>query len=109
MMRPGAVNAWKCDDCGGLTVAVHVDEGTTPMFLGCRRTPGCKGRAVSSMYPEPPIPADVLGLLAWEWFMPSAKKIRRMEPEMREHCRQGGLVIRPLSDAGRQALSTVTP
>lgn len=104
MIGAGSVNAWKCNDCGGLTVAVHVDAGVTPMFLGCRRTEGCKGRAVSSMYPDPPLPDHVLDALAWEWYMPGDKELRKLDPATRDHCEQGGLVIRPLTDAGRAAL-----
>jgi hypothetical protein len=103
MMPAGAVNAWRCVACGGLTVAVHVDEGVTPMFLACRRTDGCPGRAVSSGYPAPPVPDNVIDLLAWEWWKPTGRQYRRLSPEMRSHVDRGGLDLRPLTDAGRRA------
>lgn len=96
MMPAGSINAWKCPDCGGLTVAIHADEGVTPMFLACRRTEGCKGMAVSAGYPDPPIPGHVVELLAWEWYRPTEKWARRKGPEMLDHVRNGGLALRPL-------------
>lgn len=98
-MRSGAVNAWKCDACGLLTVAVHVDEGVTPMVLACRRVEGCPGMGKSLFYV--PLHPDVVELLAWEWYRPTERWTRRQDPEMRRHIEQGGLVIRPLTDAGR--------
>jgi hypothetical protein len=103
--RRGALNAWKCPNCGGLTVVVHVDDGVTPMFLACRRTDGCTGMAVSSGYPSTPAPADVAALLAWEWFRPTGRALRELSDEMRDHVARGGLDLRPLTDAGRQAFA----
>ena len=107
MTPKGSINAWKCPTCGGLTVAIHVDDGVTPMFLACRRTPGCTGMAVSSGYPSPPIPLHIRLLCEWEWFAPSStqlKRYRREDPAMYEHCRKGGLEIQPITDAGRRLL-----
>lgn len=102
MMPKGSINAWKCDTCGGLTVAIHADEGVTPMWLACRRTPGCPGNAVSAGYPPPPIPPHILDLLAWEWFRPTAQQVRRMKrtnPEMAAHIERGGLDLRLLAES----------
>lgn len=96
MMPTGSINAWKCDACGGLTVAIHADEGVTPMFLACRRTEGCNGRAVSAGYPDPPIPDEIVSLLAWEWYRPTDRWARRQGREMQDHVRNGGLVLRAL-------------
>jgi len=87
-------------------VAVHVDDGVTPMFLGCRAI-GCVGTAVSLGYPQG-IPPEVLGKLAWEWCRLSRtqlKRARREEPAMYRHAMQGGLKLDRLSDRGRQALA----
>lgn len=104
MSPAGAVNAWKCDRCGRLTVAVHIDEGVTPMFLACRASEGCEGRAISVGYPPPPVPEHVLKRLAFEWYRPSDRWARRQSPAMAEHIARGGLVIRELTDAGRAVL-----
>ena len=107
MMPAGSINAWKCPTCGGLTVAIHVDDGVTPMFLACRRTPGCTGSAVSSGYPSTVVPPRIRELCEWEWFTPSAsqmKRYRRDHPAMYDHCRRGGLELRPITDAGRRLL-----
>jgi hypothetical protein len=106
----GAVNAWMCDVCGAITAAVHVDGGTTPMFLACRSTEGCTGCAVSAGYP-PSFPDHVLAAIAWEWHTPTStqmKRWRRTDPAMYEHCRMGGLVLSPLSPAGRTKLKERT-
>lgn len=96
MMPAGSINAWQCEACGKLTVAIHADEGVTPMFLACRATPGCDGMAVSAGYPDPPIPDHIIELLAWEWYRPTRKWARRKGPEMLDHVQRGGLVIRAL-------------
>lgn len=103
--EPGAVNAWKCEACGRLTVAVHVDEGVTPMFLACRRTEGCETLAVSAGYPDLPLPDHILDLVAWEWYRPEGRAYRRLSPGMQDHIDRGGLDLRPLTDAGREALA----
>lgn len=79
------------------------------MMLACRRTPGCTGHAVSAFYPDGPPPQYVLDHLDWEWAQPSRTQMkawRRERDPMFEHCARGGLVLRPISDAGRAALST---
>lgn len=114
----GSVNAWKCDKCGGVLVAIHVVEGVTPMFLACRARPtpeiaehaaksSCDGRMISAGYPSPPVPAPLLEALAWEWRLPTMterKRWRRENPAMLDHVTAGGLVLDRLSPDGlRQA------
>ena len=96
----GAVNAWRCRECGAFTVAVHRDEGVTPMFLACRATPGCPGRAVSLGYPSGPRPASIPAP-AWEWYRPDGKDLRRQNAAMRNHIANGGLALRPIKDGAR--------
>lgn len=95
MSLVGRENAYRCDDCGKFTTTIDVDEGVTPMFLGCRATPGCKGRAVSSCYPEGPRPAHIPPP-AFEWYRPTPKQARRMGREMADHVARGGLALRPV-------------
>ena len=94
MMPAGSINSWKCDDCGRLTNAIHIDDGVTPMFLACRATPGCQGTAVSAGYPPPPVPEYVANNIGWEWYRPSEKWARRKGPEMLRHVQNGGLALR---------------
>lgn len=58
------LNVYRCQVCGGATVTVDLDEGTTPFMLGCRaeslaggrRASGkCSGMAQSSMYRVAPL------------------------------------------------------
>lgn len=109
MSKRGEINGWRCDECGHHTYVVHVDDGVTPMFLACRATAGCKGTGVSLMYPAPPVPQHVIDAVAWEWFKPTRRAVRRMEPEMRQHIEMGGLELRRLTDAGREALDYSVP
>ena len=98
MSTAGAVNAWECPLCGHFTVAVHVDEGVTPMMLRCQSAAGCNGMAVSLGYPKPPIPEFITDAIAWEWARPSTSQMKRWKRErdpMFEHCLFGGLVLRP--------------
>ena len=108
MMPRGSVNAWECPTCGRLTVAVHVDEGVTPMFLACRAKDGrCQSMGVSLGYR----PFDKHAVVEWEWAKPSATQMKRMhreEPDMYDHVSRGGLVLRPLTEAGLLALTEAT-
>ena len=109
----GEVNGWACDTCGESTYVVHVDDGTTPMFLGCRASAGvCPGRGVSMMYPRGPVPDHVRRAVAWEWYEPGdreRRRLRRREPETYQHVEMGGLLLRPLTRAGRDALDGLPP
>ena len=85
-----ALNQYTCDRCGGFITTIDVDKGVTPMFLGCRATPGCVGRMTSHMYRVQGSPTPT-----HEWFRPSLKNARRQGPDMLDHVKRGGLDIRP--------------
>lgn len=89
------INIYSCPECGQETVTIDRDEGTTPMFLKCRATPGCMGRAVSRFYPkfapgEAPEPV-------WEWYKPNAEEATKQGPAMLHHAMMGGLFLRPIA------------
>lgn len=111
--KRGDVNGYRCDTCGRHTYIVHVDDGVTPMFLACRaegvdpEVAQCKGMGTSLMYPPPPVPQYAIDAVRFEWVKPSPRRLRRMTPEMQEHCRKGGLELRPLSGHGRRALGLI--
>lgn len=105
-MKPGARNAYFCPTCKGYTITVDVDEGVTPMFLGCRATGdvvACGGRAESLGYPPEPWPmADPGGRQIpqtpmFEWYRPDEVELRDMSAEMVEHVGKGGLALRPVT------------
>lgn len=110
----GAVNVWWCKACGEFTVGIHAEDGVTPMFLACQ---ACGQIAVSLMYPwdaakfrgsqqpDEPIPEWARIRLGWEWYRPTGREMRTASPEVREHARAGGLLPRPLTRAGREALA----
>lgn len=93
----GRKNIYRCAACGGETITVDVDDGTTPMLLACRASGDigqCKGRAVSAMYEVDP---DVEP--AWEWYLPSLKNARRKGADVLAHVQLGGLLLRAISGA----------
>lgn len=102
MSQPvGAVNAWKCNKCGRLTVARHADAGVTPMFLACRASGDvmdCGGQAVSSGYPSEPVPDRILDRLEWEWYRPDSAELRTFGLDMQDHIRRGGLALRRINE-----------
>jgi hypothetical protein len=120
MSKRGEINGWRCDRCELITYAIHVDDGVTPMFLACRATgklEGCEGMGTSLMYPPPPVPDHVLAETRWEWYKPEPPKRRfdittgkfftpldSLTPAARQHVEQGGLLLRELTDAGRELL-----
>jgi hypothetical protein len=86
------INTYTCNTCDGVLVSEDVDAGTTPMFLACKVRMHCPGRMISAMYrcsqaltPE------------WQWYRPPT--MAGLSPEMQEHVRAGGLVLR-LIEAG---------
>jgi hypothetical protein len=105
MSKRGEINGWRCELCERHTYCVHVDDGVTPMFLKCRATAECLGTGVSLMYPKPPIPEHVREAVAWEWFKPSPVEMEALPGALRYHIVHGGLHLRPLTDAGRNALA----
>jgi hypothetical protein len=92
------VNSYKCPECGKVTVTIDVDPGVTPMLLGCRRTPGCRGLAVSSGYPATEPPASLLEHLDWEWALPTAGEYAELDTAMMAYVDNGGLALRPRGD-----------
>lgn len=95
--RVGRINAYDCEDCHGYTVTRDVDAGVTPMFLACRATEGCTGRAVSLCYPSGPVP-DWLPEVEWEWYRPFANDPEvKDHPGMKQHVAQGGLALRKIT------------
>lgn len=99
-MPAGAKNAYYCPVCRSYTVTIHVDEGTTPMFLSCRSfgdVNACPGTAQSIMYPDP-WPPTVPSKPAYEWYKASLKELEdgHRSLEEREHYQLGGLDLRPV-------------
>lgn len=107
----GRINGWRCDTCGRHTYCVLLESGVTPMFLACRaeglepQAAACKGTATSLMFPPDKPPPHVVKAVAWEWYRPTHKNARRQGPDVLEHVEKGGLLLRPLTDAGEDLLA----
>lgn len=109
MSERGEVNGWRCDNCARTMYAIHVHDGVTPMFLGCRQTVACHGMGVSLMYPPPPVPPPVLGEIKWEWYRPDDAERNRLDPQSSDHVEKGGLLLRDLTDEGRRLIEAHAP
>ena len=94
----GQMNVYSCDTCRGRIVTVNLVDGTTPMMLGCRATPGCRGTSYSHFYRVPPdlVPDH-------EWYRPTGREYARLSPAMREHVDLGGLAIRKIGASDPEA------
>lgn len=91
METVGSINQYKCPVCGQSITTVNRDNGVTPMFLACRATAGCKGHSRSVMYE-----CDQSLTPGFEWYRPTRKAMRKMDPDTRYHCQQGGMLIRKI-------------
>jgi hypothetical protein len=93
----GRENVYTCNRCGGFTVTVDLEEGTTPFMIDCRASGeqgDCEGDAHSAFYPKKPWPDHVPSTPAWEWYRPKGPEVRKLNKAMREHFQNGGLLIR---------------
>ena len=87
-------NIWDCERCEQPTLCIELDDGVTPFMLRCRATPDCNGMAQSRFYPRRPMPTDIP--VRGEWYAPDAAETAKLDPEMRHHVEQGGLLLREL-------------
>jgi len=94
VVEVGKVNGYYCSVCEQTTWTVHVDVGTAPPFIACRATFFCPGQAVSMKYRN--VPSSVAP--EWEWYKPGSKGLKGFSPEVREHCKKGGLLLRPFQE-----------
>jgi hypothetical protein len=92
----GQKNTYTCRGCGFRIVTIDVDEGVTPMMLGCRSGTKCRGTMMSSMYrpPDPEAPPT------HEWYKPAPAEMvakllsREWGHGTAAHVAQGGLMLR---------------
>ena len=87
------LNRYTCEKCDGSIITQDMDEGTTPMYLGCRATEGCVGRMASSMY------RGVTGAPGYVWRKATKAEYMASDAAMRQHFDLGGLDIHPVAKA----------
>lgn len=90
MSFQGKPNTYTCPVCTQVLVTVDLDAGTTPMMLGCARTPGCSGMMVSACYDVDPA---LVARATHEWYHPEL--MDGLDDVTQEHVRKGGLLLRP--------------
>lgn len=87
------VNCYKCDHCKNVTKTIDVDNGVTPMLIGCDN---CGQMAKSTFYTDivPGQPPTK------EWYRPTLEKVMKMHrrgyTNLMDHVLNGGLDIRPV-------------
>lgn len=90
--RWGNLNRYICDSCRTALITTDVDTGTTPFLTKCGE-PGCKGVAQSESYRVPP------GLTPTHaWYRPDDEEFAGLSEAVQDHCLNGGLRLRPLTD-----------
>lgn len=98
----GGLNIYTCEKCRGHIVTRDRDEGVTPMFVGCRATPGCDGSMRSSMYRV----FDQEMAEGFEWYKPSHAELAVASDHVQQHCSMGGLLIRKVSQPAPLPVAT---
>lgn len=89
----GAINVYRCRDCGKPMVTINRDEGVTPFLKDCAFC--MRGTAQSSMYPEwaQKLPPE------FEWYRQTEEEARAEDvtyPGSFQHWQGGGLAFRPI-------------
>ena len=85
-------NVYTCPR-GHRTVTVDSAVGVTPFMIGCKAADCCE-MAQSSMYRVGP---DLVA--SHEWYVPSVEEFASLDDATREHCKRGGLLLRPYKRA----------
>ncbi len=91
----GAVNFYTCQVCGGQIITRNKDDGTTPFMIDCEASKDCDGFMYSGFYK-----IDQHSEATFEWYRPKTAGERKKldNPDVAEHVRQGGLLLRRIAD-----------
>lgn len=87
------LNRYTCKKCEGSIVTQDLDDGVTPMFIGCRATDDCDGTMASSMY------RSVTGSPDYVWRKLTKAEYMAASVAMKQHVDLGGLEIFPVQEA----------
>ena len=90
LMPTSTLNRYTCEKCDGSIITQDLDEGTTPMMLGCRATDACDGTMMSGMY------QGVTGQPDYVWRKPTKVEYMAADAAMCHHFNLGGLDIFPV-------------
>lgn len=118
---------WRCIECMGYWVTVEVHKGKIPDGISCKLVPerfvhsvtgeeihhgtvgeyrkiaGCKGRMSPSKHRDPKLwPAEIPRVANAEFYHPSGSERRKMAreaPKLLKYVKDGGLILRPPSEA----------
>lgn len=96
MSFKGRTNAYTCDVCRARIVTVDRDDGVTPMTTPHRYAEpdtDCDGLLYSSWYK---VPQDLTP--SHEWYRPDASEYEGLDVVSRQHCDDGGLLLRRIED-----------
>lgn len=104
----GQLNAWRCEACDFPFVAFDRHPGTTPMMVSHRTfepDTDCNGLCASVFYNRPGVERAAIDLgqggqqirPSHEWYRPSVDELRSASAAVRDHVRQGGLLVREVA------------
>ena len=98
-------NIYVCQKCGGCTVTIDKDDGTTPFMIRCRAkdhhihgamlVEGCKGTAYSVCYNLNAVIGSTYMEPEYEWYRPGNDELRKItHAATLQHVSMGGLLLR---------------
>lgn len=93
----GKINAYQCEVCGKETVTINYHTGTTPFMIKCRSVACGQGMAQSKCYNVP----QYL-LPQYEWYIPDEEQLKTLSPEIHQHVKMGGMILRRLDGSMRE-------
>lgn len=102
------LNAWRCEVCDFPFVAFDRHPGTTPMMVSHHAfepDTDCTGLCASVFYRRQGVERAAIDLgqggqqiqPSHEWYRPSAVELRSETAAVKDHVRQGGLLVRPVA------------
>jgi hypothetical protein len=102
------LNAWRCEACDFPFIAFDRHPGTTPMMVSHHAfepDTDCKGLCASVFYQRAGVERAAIDLgqggqqiqPSHEWYRPSAIELRSETAAVKDHVRQGGLLVRPVA------------
>lgn len=82
----GTYDLYRCESCSNEIFTTYKDKGVTPMIINCRKC----GRYMEHVRTFAYV-AD--GIKIHEWYRPQFFQFQKLSKELKQHIREGGLVL----------------
>ncbi|HUX00819.1 MAG TPA: hypothetical protein VMY35_07550 [Phycisphaerae bacterium] len=103
MEKRGLVNAYQCRVCAEVVMTITMNTGTTPASMRC----SCREGAMKwSCWYRISGHFDLLPV-THAWYRPRSGD--GLDPPTLDHLQHGGLILAPLAEAAREALTGIEP